>query len=194
MNKELGIRRDHYSLFKILDSGFTLIVDFFKSKKSFITDKQSDMSVAPGGFTLIEILVTMTIAGVLFAGGYAAYQDFSRRQALDNAYKELRTNLNLARQLAISGEKLPSCTSPLSGYRVDFYSTHYTLSAVCGVTIVASDIPLPSGITVSGTSGFMYKALAQGTSLDSSVDVTLTQALTNTSIQATLSKEGILER
>ena len=70
-----------------------------------------DLKPKKSGFTLIEILVSMTIIGFLFSFGYASFRDFSRRQALAGVVKQVQGDLRLAQQKALSGEKPSGCTT-----------------------------------------------------------------------------------
>ncbi|MBI2268469.1 MAG: prepilin-type N-terminal cleavage/methylation domain-containing protein [Candidatus Blackburnbacteria bacterium] len=150
------------------------------------------------GFTLIEVLIAIMIATILFFGGYASYREFSRRQTLENSYKELRSNLNLARQFALSGEKPTSCgTNTLDGYRVTLNSGNLSVAAVCQGTVQSANrtFTLPGGITLSASpTTVLFKVLAQGTDLSGNLTIQLNQPSSGRSISATLSKEGVLER
>ena len=48
------------------------------------------------GYTLIEILVALTIIGLLFSFGYVSFRDYSRRQAVSDAVKTMQGDLRLA--------------------------------------------------------------------------------------------------
>ena len=146
------------------------------------------------GFTLVELLIAFVIAAFLFVGGFAAYRDFTRRQILDNTYKELRVDLALARELSISGEKPPLCSGTLVGYIVSFSSTSYSVAASCGVSVNVRTIELSPGVQISGISSFIYKALAQSTDLTGDTTITITQESTGKTLEATITKEGLLQK
>jgi prepilin-type N-terminal cleavage/methylation domain-containing protein len=57
------------------------------------------------GFTIIELLVTISIIAILFGLGAAKYNEFNRRQIIAQAANELKSNLILAQDKALSGEK-----------------------------------------------------------------------------------------
>ena len=76
------------------------------------------------GFTLIELMVTISIIGILFTIGMAGYTRFNRSQTLVQAALELRNDLRLTQDKALVGEK-PSgwCTGEdenMEGYRLVF--------------------------------------------------------------------------
>lgn len=145
------------------------------------------------GYTLIELMVALTIAALLFLIGYASYREFVRRQALDNTYKELKSDLKLAQQQALSGEKPDSCTGALFGYEVAFAESAYTVSASCGGMVQVRQRALPGGITLSGSDTILYKIIGEGTTLTGDISLTLTQASTGRTKILEISKEGTLK-
>lgn len=156
------------------------------------------MRSVPAGFTLIEILVAIAIIAFVSLVGYTSYRDFARRQTLESAYNQLRVELNLARQLALSGEKPQTCIAgniPLVGYRVSLGGGSIAVSAVCesGSAIASRTFSLPAGITVSSVQ-FTFLVLGRGTDLSGNQTVTLTQSSSGRTINATLSPEGVLTR
>ncbi|MEK7521379.1 MAG: prepilin-type N-terminal cleavage/methylation domain-containing protein [Patescibacteria group bacterium] len=145
------------------------------------------------GYTLIEILIVLVIATILFFGGFGAYREFTRRQILNGVYNELGVNLSFARELAWAGEKPTGCTGVLAGYVVAFLAESYTISATCPNSIIVRTITLPSGVTIASTN-FMYKVLGQGTTLPASVVATVAYPAVGRTISAIITKEGILQK
>ncbi|MDO8504061.1 MAG: prepilin-type N-terminal cleavage/methylation domain-containing protein [bacterium] len=148
---------------------------------------------ASRGYTLIELMVALTIAALLFLVGYASYREFIRRQALDNTYKELKSDLKLAQQLALSGEKPSSCTGALFGYQVAFAQDSYTVSASCGGMVQVRTRSLSPGITLSGANTILYKVIGEGTTLTGDISITLTQTSTGRTKVLEITKEGTLK-
>jgi len=128
------------------------------------------------GFTLIELLVTISIMGILFGLGVAKYNEFNRRQILDQAAQELKSNLRLAQDKALAGEKDCSVCQVgikcgdgddkvLDGWYVRFSATRYQISGSCGglpfspqtVDLSKRNITIPSP-----PSPIRFKPLAQG--------------------------------
>ena len=69
------------------------------------------------GYTLIELLVGISIVGIIFSVGYAGFRQFSQRQQLAGVAKSITSDIQLIKQKALTGEK-PSggaCTK-LDGY------------------------------------------------------------------------------
>ncbi len=120
------------------------------------------------GFTLIELLVSISIIGIVFGLGIAAYTRFNRRQILFQAAQDLKSNLRLAQDKAMAGEKGTECGDAftLQGWYVSFATESYQVYGMCdGQTFgppaidltkrnVTIDSPLPGTIR--------FKPLGQG--------------------------------
>jgi prepilin-type N-terminal cleavage/methylation domain-containing protein len=134
------------------------------------------------GYTLIEILVALTIIGILFGFGYVNFRDFSRRQALAGVVKQVQGDLRLAQQMALSGQKPADCGSTLNGYNFNvILPNEYKIVANCSGTTPdsAKDVFLPEGINFDSASSVLFKVLGQGTS--GGAMITLIQTSTNAS-------------
>lgn len=149
------------------------------------------------GFTLIEVLVGLLIVSFLFVGGYTAYREFVRRQVLNSAGDALISNLNLARQKALTVEKPEGCIDTLTGYEVSFTSTSYTIAPECDVTNPSATFTmiytLPNSVTLSTdlAAPLLYKPV-RGTNLTSNGSITLTHTSGETRV-LTISPEGIAQ-
>ena len=148
----------------------------------------------PLGYTLIELLVTLTIVGLLFGFGFVSFRDFSRRQALQGVIQNVKGDLRLAQSDALSGQIPIGCTANLDGY--SFYvvsQSEYQILANCGVSqILVKDVSLPSGITIDNSATptvnpIMFKTLGQGTNIPASnVSTIITLKQQNTTNSATV--------
>jgi prepilin-type N-terminal cleavage/methylation domain-containing protein len=152
------------------------------------------MSSLPKGYTLIELLVVISIIGLLVGVGIVGYLNFAANQELENAYREFATNLALARQLALSGEKPQGCNGTLTAYEVSFSSsTSYQIKAVCGETkIPVRTFNLPSGVNITGYqyAWFQFFPLGRGTNIQGSLGLLFVQATTGKRLVATIDKAG----
>src|SRR3990167_10252495 len=94
-----------------------------------------NLAIWRGGYTLVEIMIGMTILSFLFIGGYTAYREFVRRQILTTATDDLKVNLNSARQKALGAERPDpaggECLGDFLGYSFIFNGTSYTTSPDC---------------------------------------------------------------
>lgn len=131
-------------------------------------------------FTLIEILVVTSIMGILFTLGIAGYNEFNRQQILDQATKQVKSDLRLAQQKALVGEK--DCSSSkcggndgvcgtndlgeksLEGWFISFSLTSYTIYGSCGgVSFGNKPVNLPNVVSFSPIPGLVqFGPLAQG--------------------------------
>ncbi len=103
----------------------------------------------PKGFTIIELLMMMGIILLLGGGVVAAFNNFNENQRVKQAALSLKSNLRLAQNKAISGEKPAVGCTTLVGYSVSFTATSYTTQAQCnsGPAGSSSVTNLPSGVS-----------------------------------------------
>jgi len=145
------------------------------------------------GYTLIELLIVITLITLLFTLGMAQYNQFNRRQTLVKAKDELISNLRLAQSKSLAGEKPDICgTETLTGHKLKFFpdKQRYKIVAVCNDEVdVKIGMSLPTGITrKSGPAEVFFKGLSQGTNIDGQANIVLedsngeTRAITITSI------------
>jgi len=147
--------------------GFTII-----SRACFLTKISK---ACEHGFTLIELLIAISIMGILLTVGMVYYQDFNRRQILNQAAKDLSSNLRLAQSRALAGEKPQDwCDAEdetLVGYKLEFSSeTEYQLMAVCSSSEVKITklVKLPNNVVGPNGTGVLFKVLAQGAEAETS--------------------------
>ncbi|KKR90387.1 hypothetical protein A2434_00625 [Candidatus Woesebacteria bacterium RIFOXYC1_FULL_41_14] len=150
-------------------------------------------------YTLIEILVVLTIVGVLFTIGYVGYRDFGRRQALAGVAKTIQGDLRKAQQSAMSGIKPTgfACANPqtLVGYFFQVASqTSYTIGASCsGGNINTDSVLITDGITISTPSPnpLLFKILGAGTNIPpGGASIVLTQTATGKTLTVSIGPGG----
>lgn len=111
------------------------------------------------GYTLIEIIVVVTIMGLLVGGSIAGFNTLNQRQTILSAGREVSSIMRTAQQRAISGLKpTAGICDQLLGYSVKgtINSSTYTLNTVClnsgaPVTRVVQTYRLATGITFVST-------------------------------------------
>jgi len=138
------------------------------------------------GYTLIELLIVITLITLLFTLGVAQYNKFNRRQILVKARDELISNLRLAQAKSLAGEKPDACGDEiLTGHKLKFFPDKqgYKIVAVCNDEIdVKTGISLPTGITrKSGPATVFFKGLSQGTDIDGQANIVLEDSNGDTS-------------
>lgn len=103
------------------------------------------------GFTLIELTVTLAIAGMLMYFAIPAYSDFSRRQSLSNETNDLLSDLGFARSLAIENGSNVTVTSTDGDVNwTNGWNIRETL-ANGNLNIVRTKIVLPNNVTMTGS-------------------------------------------
>jgi len=162
--------------------------------------QNSRFQIPDSGYTLIEILVGLTIIAFLFILGYVNFRDFSRRQAVAGAAKKIQGDISLTQQLALSGQKPTDirCNPPNLLNSYDFVivtPSEYKIVADCtGGNVENKDVTLPSDISISSDSlnTINFKVLGQGTNIVSreTVTFTLTQAQTNNTFSLSVGAGG----
>ncbi|OGM25166.1 hypothetical protein A2627_00145 [Candidatus Woesebacteria bacterium RIFCSPHIGHO2_01_FULL_39_28] len=143
-------------------------------------------STIGSGYTLIEVLVVISIMITIFVAGFANFRQYSRSQSLTAVIRVLRSDLRFAQEYALSGRKPAAGCSNLDGYyfRVDSVTRSYSISPVCSSPVVElaaikqvtflSDI---SDVSVTGINPILFKVIGEGTNIPAGtqVNITLTQ-------------------
>ncbi len=137
------------------------------------------------GYTLIELLVGLSIIGIIFSVGLVGYREFSRRQALTGVSKQLKADLRLAQQLALTGQKPDgvSCNT-LDGYQFSRVSASvYRILVDCAgiaTPYIYKEVDLGSDVTLTSTNAIVtFKVLGQGTDLTVGNTLTLVHSSGN---------------
>lgn len=141
-----------------------------------------------GAYTLIELLIVITISIIIFSVGIVGYREFSRRQALTGITKQIKADLRLTQQLALTGQKPTEdyqgnsvTCSRLSSYTFTrINSVTYQIIANCTNTnSIIKNIDMPED-TIISAGNIVFKALGQGTSLSSPLTYTITNTQSST--------------
>lgn len=115
------------------------------------------------GFTLVELLVSISIIGVLSVIGITSYNQFNRRQILITTVQNLVSELRITQSKAESGERPAGCVGSMTGYKVTFYSGGYKIEANCNSFILIKQVDFP--LVVKKTQGcdwLKFKTLREG--------------------------------
>lgn len=86
------------------------------------------------GFTLIEILVVISIMALLAVGSFVYFKDFSARQYTNKAAGEIQSLFRLAQSNATSSTicKKGDGTNDQSKWSLKFFNDHQTIKLLCG--------------------------------------------------------------
>lgn len=88
------------------------------------------------GFTIIELLITVVIGGILIAGAIAAYRGLGTKQKVKQAGISFQTDLKNYQQKALAGQKPIECggSDRLAGYQINYIdNTSYSIQAICAI-------------------------------------------------------------
>jgi len=149
------------------------------------------------GFTLVEILVSLTIIGLVFGFGFVGFREFSRRQSLQGAKRKLLGDLRLAQQQALSGKKPASieCSNPntLNGFDFEVISqSDYRVRANCtGGNVEVKSVELTEEVSITASTPIItFKILGKGTTLPADATITLTQLGSGNTLDVLVSMGG----
>lgn len=143
------------------------------------------------GFTLIELIVSVTLLLLLSGLFIANYTGFRNSQIVKQSASDLISNLQAVRTMASAGVKPVGCDT-LVGYVMNFPTSQtYTSQALCKIGTVGTPdfYTLPTGVTFSPTpQSITFYALNGG----ASVDQTITIVGAGTTMKVSVFKSGVV--
>lgn len=144
------------------------------------------MLVAPRspGFTLIELMVAVTILMIMFGTGIASYLHFNDNQTVSSVGQQLQLMMRTAQKKARVGDKPAGCGT-LQGYQFTGStgnSAVMQLTAICagGVSIASDSYILLPGTSLQQNVQMTFKVLTGGTDQPGTVVVQGTTGTTYT--------------
>ena len=114
-------------------------------------------------FTLIELLIVVTIIGLFSGLSLAYYNNFGEQAKLKEETRKLVDVLELAKKKADAGDTPTSCGSGFSGYQVTVNNNSYILYYCCGGVCnnLVQTYNITSNISiVSGTGNILFQPLS----------------------------------
>ncbi|MFC1710232.1 Tfp pilus assembly protein FimT/FimU [Patescibacteria group bacterium] len=158
--------------------------------------KKKEFSLITSAFSLIEILVVVSILAVLVTVGYGRFRDFSRRQALAAVVRQIEGDIRTTQELAIAGKKPESvaCTT-LEAYKFEVSSSSaYSIYAVCapeGDIVYKDNIEVSSNYTLgTAPSSISFLTVGRGNDAGVGYTVTVNQTATGDSNTLTVTRGG----
>ncbi len=150
----------------------TLSAKFF----IFLSSHPHAKKVVQHGFTLIEMVVSLALMGLLLGGSIVGYRKFNDRQLVIQSGKEFVSVLRLAQKRASVGDK-PDVTGCDSGEKLDGYrvaatqdTNTFTLAPLCNGSQVAAALTtytLPTGVVFKQNTDVRFLVLSRGVELTS---------------------------
>jgi len=115
------------------------------------------MKELKAGYTFIEILIVMTIIGILMTVGLASYNSFNRDRITRKAVDDIRTYLRMVGSRAKNNEKdttvCNTATDTLNGWYFDFVSLNsLRIYGSCGdpvKTFGETNLSIPAEIEIT---------------------------------------------
>lgn len=119
------------------------------------------------GFTLIELMVAVTIMVLLFGSGIVSYLRFNDNQTVITTGQQIQLMLRTAQKKARVGDKPAGCGT-LQGYQLSGSTVPYAvmqLDAVCdsGTLIHSDQYTMPNKVTLQQSLATTFKVLTGGT-------------------------------
>ncbi len=150
------------------------------------------------GFTLIELVVVITIIA-LFAGiSLANYGRFNEERKLGDETKELTTAFYLARSKAIAAdEDDPSICADFRGYQVNLDTSSpssFSVERNCGTdfTSILSHTLTPNVTLTASPTTVFFKPLSAGTDLTSPLTITLENPTISKAVNIVVETSGVI--
>ncbi len=160
------------------------------------------------GFTLIEVLVSLSILFIIITTTFVGFKSFNQNQKLNSSVDNLKNILNEAKSSSLSqairttSAQCATSTKTLYGNKIVFTSSTYEIQEVCKdsagtlfhYSITGKLTTLPSGITLSPVpSSFIFKVQAEGGGIDQAGIQTITLVSGSTNRQVMVTSGGIIK-
>ncbi|RJR25458.1 prepilin-type N-terminal cleavage/methylation domain-containing protein [Candidatus Microgenomates bacterium] len=129
------------------------------------------------GFSLVELLIVISITAIVSSVSIASYIDFNRAQIVNQAAKKIVQDLRMAQSLAANNQKPSSGCGTLNAYMFSINHTTkaYTIIPVCTPAYSGSEIKTGSvsGVSLTGFTSASFKVLRQGVSMTGGNNLTV---------------------
>ena len=126
------------------------------------------------GYTLVELIIVIVISALLLTVSYAQYREFSRRQEVQVARRQIEGDLRRAQADALAGRKPSGCSGTLIGYAFEIttspsYEIYGLCSAPVGTKLDVKTAVASSVVSLSASPNvnpIIFKPFTYGTNLN----------------------------
>lgn len=139
------------------------------------------------GYTLVEVLISLSIMGIILSVGLMSYRDLSRRQNISASVRQVLGDLRFLQNDSLGGRKPTGCSGTLNSYNFRVIAgspiTTYVLEAECSgpplTTVRVKQASLSVGTYFNAlptVNPIRFKTVGDGTNIVSGQTVILTIA------------------
>ncbi|MGI5827465.1 MAG: pilus assembly FimT family protein [Patescibacteria group bacterium] len=143
------------------------------------------------GFSLIELLVVMTIIGTLTGLGMMAFSEIQEDQLLKKTVKQVRSGLYEARESAFFGKKPnPGCT-PFNGVEFAYSTTSFSLHPHCNniQQSATKTVSLDKGVQLTSSGSVLFSSVTRGADAEESIMIQIPGTTKDATITVTQTGE-----
>jgi len=147
-------------------------------------------------FTLIELLIVVSII-VIFSGLLlASYNNFTERKRLEAQGEKIIDILELAKKKSVSRDLSPNLNClEFEGYSVSFVSSSYDLIFHCGADeINVKNYDLDKNVTISAAEEVQFDPDLGVTGESSSLSIVLENSIIGRCVSITIYLSGVVEK
>lgn len=152
-------------------------------------------------FTLIELLITVTIIFIFSGLSIASYNNFTQNQQLKNEAKKFIDVLELARKKSIAGDLSNRNCDNFNGYQIKTFANNnqnpdYQLSICCNSSctqiVIIKSYTIPDNINFQSENTFRFWPLSAKLNPPNDLTLTLKNQSVNKCLQITINKFGVI--
>ena len=145
------------------------------------------------GFTLIELMLSVAVVGILFSSGISAYTKSQRSQAVKSTAEKILIILQSAQKKTIIGDK--DCTGALDNYEVKYVSGASSITTTAKCTSNSGSVVTDTLTNVSfvGNGTLNFRPLGAGVSFaggGDSQNIDFRYGAASTTYRLSISKSG----
>jgi len=167
-----------------------------RESNGLVLSEQSESN----GFTLIELIVVISIIILISGLTLAYYNNFTEQQKLDGETNKIVSIIELAKRMAFVSDLQNIDCQGFSGYTVSFAASSYSMKLVCTPVCVETRCSRTfalssSNFTLTSDSPTLtFKPMYSGIEPATGINITLTDSLLNKCKKINVSSNGIVSK